>query len=173
MRAQISANMLFIPVLVLVTIYAFVWFSHTQWADLLRNVGIPVPYCTRFSLVSMCEMDYVRIGPGYIYDANKLDVLLVSRPSSDMLNAMCSLSDKGVNVRVVMSNFLQDDNSFRHVLDQCKIKYRFSPQVRSNELSTGKCYLNFTSAYGVYTCCKPVVSAFERYFSRLWGEGRE
>jgi len=169
-RAQISANTLFIPVLVLVSIYAFVWFSRTPWADTLRDFGVPVPYCTQFSLASMCEMDYVEVGPGYIYDANQLDVFLVSRPSPDMLNAMCSLSDRGANVRAVLSVFLKDDHEFRNTLDQCKIKYRFSPAVRTNELSTGRCYLNFTSDRGVYTCCQPVVRAFDRYFESVWGE---
>jgi len=170
-RAQISANTLFIPVLVLVTIYAFVWFSQTDWAGALRGLGVPVPYCTQFSLASMCEMDYIRVGPGYFYDTNVLNVFLFSRPSPDFFNAFCALSEAGVNVRIVLSPFMKDDREFLGMLDRCKIKYRFSPAVRSNELSTGRCYLNFTADYGVYTCCSSVVSAFDRYFEQVWGAG--
>lgn len=168
MRAFLQASSLFYIILILGLAYGLVVFSQTQLADNLRQFGVPIPYCTTHPLVSMCAMDYLPVSASLIGDANALNVLLFTVPSKDMLNAMCSLSDSGANVRVVMNQILKSNTQLLSQLDKCKVKYRFSPYVTSNELSTGKCYLNFTSMYGIYTCCTEVVSRFERYFEEVW-----
>ena len=164
----LSGSTLFYIVLLMGLAYGIVWFSGTPYAETLRGVGLPVPYCTTHPLVSMCEMDYTVPSEQLVSDANVLNVFLFTRPSSSLLNAFCSLSEDGANVRVVLSTMLKDDKEFLSTLDRCKIKYRFSGYVSTNELSTGRCYLSFTGPRGVYTCCKPVVSAFDKYFDEVW-----
>lgn len=168
MRAQLSVSSLFYIILILGLAYGLVLFSQTQFADSLRQFGVPIPYCTTHPLVSMCTMDYLPVSASLIGDVNTLNVFLFTVPSKDMLNAMCSLSQSGANVRVVMNNLLKSNKQLLSQFDECKVKYRFSPYVTSNELSTGRCYLNFTSTYGVYTCCKDIVSRFEGYFEEVW-----
>ena len=168
MRLQLSASSLFYIILILGLAYGLVVFSQTQLADGLRRLGVPIPYCTTHPLVSMCPMDYTAVSASLIGDANVLDVFVFTVPSKDILNAMCSLSQSGANVRVVMGEALRHDKQLLSQLDKCKVKYRFSPYVVSNELSTGKCYLNFTSMYGIYTCCTDIVSRFERHFEEVW-----
>lgn len=163
-----SGSTLFYLVLLIGLAYGLVWFSSTHFADQLRSWGAPVPFCTTHPLVSLCEMDYVAPSADLIRDSNVVDAFLFTVPSSKMLNALCSLSENGSNVRVVLTPLLKDNNVFIHTLDTCKIKYRFSTYVNTDELSTGSCYLDFTGYRGVYTCCKPVVSKFERYFEEVW-----
>lgn len=163
-----SGSTVFYLVLLVGLVYGLVWFSGTSVADSLRSFGVPVPYCTVHPLVSLCEMDYTSPTPALFRDANSLFVFLISRPSDDLLNSFCALSEDGANVRMVLSGFLRDDNEFLSALDSCKVKYRFSNNVLTNELSTGACYLSFTGPRGVYTCCEPVVSAFNDYFEEVW-----
>ena len=169
MRAVLpSGSTLFYLVLLLGLIYGLVWFSSTRYAAGLRAIGVPIPYCTTHPLVSLCEMDYVTPSASLIRDVNTLDIFLLTVPSSSMLNAFCSLSESGANVRIVLSPYLKSNKEFLKTLDACKIKYRFNDYVSTDELSTGSCYLDFTGPRGVYTCCKPVVSRFELYFQEVW-----
>lgn len=163
-----SGSSLFYLVLLLGLLYGVVWFSSTQYASTLRSFGVPVPYCTTHPLVSLCEMDYVVPSASYVSDTNEVSAFMFTVPSSKMLNALCSISENGANVRLVLTPLLKDNNVFMQTLDRCKIKYRFSNYVMTNELSTGRCYLDFTGTRGVYTCCKPIVSRFDSYFEEVW-----
>lgn len=163
-----SGSTLFYLILLVGLIYGLVWFSGTHYADALRSIGLSVPYCTVHPLVSMCEMDYTVPSAQLVGDANVLNVFLFTRPPKDLLNAFCSLSEDGANVRIVLSSLMKDDDEFLSELDGCKVKYRFSGYVTTNELSTGRCYLSFTGSRGVYTCCSDVVSRFDEYFEEVW-----
>ena len=148
--------------------YGAVWFFSTPYADALRSIGLPVPYCTSHPLASLCEMGYVDPSTVDISSPEELVIFLASRPDGDVLNTVCAVSEEGKNVRAVLAESLKEDSELLIALDACKVKYRFSPGVATNELSTGSCYLSFTGARGVYTCCDAVVDAFNRYFEEVW-----
>lgn len=145
-----------------------VWFTGTPFADTLRSVGAPIPYCTTHSLAALCEMDYVSPSTSAVSDTNMLSVFMLSRPSDEFINAFCSVSNEGANVRMVLSEYLRGDTVLMDTLDRCKIKYRFSGEISTNELITDSCYLSFTGYRGVYTCCSTVIDKFSTYFEEVW-----
>lgn len=163
-----SPSWLLLLILIAGLSIGLVWFSSTSFAGALRSVGVPVPYCTFLRPTTIAELDFGRLGPGYFYEANDALAYLSFKPREELLTALCSLSDRGANVRVILSPFLAKDREFLQFLDRCKIKYRSADVLLPNLLVAGRCVFTLGYERDLMVCDQDYASDVRKYLEGIW-----
>ena len=138
----------------------------SPYLDSLRQLGIPIPYCTTKSLAVACKYS-ATYTVADIETVSDSETVVAALPpdfnSVSVVNALCSSARQGNNVLVIL-----DRNSpLYDTLVSCGARVRFAP-VQSFLLCSDRGLLLSTNGFTLYTDCKDVSSSCVSHLKGVW-----
>ena len=165
---NVSPSWIIFLILVVGIGYGLVWFSGTSIADALRSFGAPIPYCTFLRPSTGAELDFRPVPAGLLYEANDVLGYLTFKPNDTLLTTLCSVSDRGGNVRLILSQLLAKNRAFLDFLDKCKIKYRSADVLLPNVIVARGCVMTLGYDKDLIVCDEDYASRVYKYLEGMW-----
>ena len=165
---NLSPSWIFWLILIAGLMYGLMVFSSTSYADVLRSLGFPIPYCTPHYTTSLAELDFTRFPVGALYEVNDVVAYISFTPREELVTALCTVSQNGANVRVIVSPVVSANRDFVKAMDECKVKLRTLDLLYPNILVAGRCVYTFGYDKDLVVCNPEFASKVKKDLEGVW-----
>jgi len=144
---------------------------YPEFWENLRNIGLPVPYCTTNDLAIGCEFkapaDYAHIHQ--LTNSESIVVTISGGEPIDFLNTICAHANSGNNVLAIITTVTSDSNSVAVSLQSCGVKVKRA-YVRNTIAVSPSGFFVISPNLSLYTDCNKVVEYEYDHLKRRWQE---